>query len=108
MERLSPKISDQDINELIKQVAEKAKIKGTVLYSITKGGKRQDHYLKKWQMVSNHTARRTFITNLLLNKVSETFVKKLTGIKSASTLARYNKMTTEDAAEIMSQHKFFK
>lgn len=105
---LPPKTSDQEINRVIKKVAEKVGIKETVVYSITKGGKRVDYYFQKWQMVSNHTCRRSFITNLLLQGVSESLVMKLTGIKSAQTLARYNKMTSEDAARVMGKHRFFK
>lgn len=105
---LPPKTSDQEINRVIKKVAEKVGIKETVIYSITKGGRREDYYFEKWQMVSNHTARRSFITNLLLQGVSESLVMKLTGIKSAQTLQRYNKMTSEDAARVMGKHKFFK
>lgn len=103
-----PKLSDQKLNENIKGIAKKAGIKGTVLFTITKGGQRKDEYLQKWQMVSNHTARRSFITNLLKQGVEVTLVMKLTGIKSYETIKRYNKMTSEDAAKIMSKHKFFK
>lgn len=103
-----PRVSDQELNRVIKGVAKEAGIKGTVLFTITKGGKREDHYLKKWQMVSNHTSRRSFITNLLKRGVSETLVMKLTGIKAHATLKRYNRMTTGEAAKIMSQHPFFK
>lgn len=102
-----PKLSDQELNRTIKQVAKKV-IKGTVLFQITKGGKRVDEYLKKWQLVSNHTGRRSFITNLLKRGASETLVMKLTGIKSAVTLKRYNKMSIQEAASIMREHEFFK
>lgn len=103
-----PKVSDQEINRTIKKVAQKAKINSNVLYTITKGGVREDNYLKKWQMVSCHTCRRSFITNLLKAGVSETLVMKLTGIKSHVTMQRYNKMSIDEAAKIMSKHKFFK
>lgn len=105
---LPPKTADQEINKTIKGVARRAGIKGKFLYWITKGGKRVDHYVEKWEMVSNHTARRSFITNLLKQGVSETLVMKLTGIKSPQTLQRYNKMTSEDAAQVMTKHKFFR
>jgi integrase len=103
-----PAITDVEINRTIKQVAKLAGIDSDVLYTITKGGKRQDHYLKKWQMVSNHTARRSFITNLRKNGVPDSIIMKLTGIKSAATLKRYDKLTAEEAAGIAAQHKFFK
>lgn len=103
-----PRVTDVEINRTIKKVAEKAKIEDEVLFTITKGGKRQDFYLKKWQMISNHSARRSLITNLLRKGVSETLIMKLTGIKSHNTIRRYNKMSTEEAAKIMSKHRFFK
>lgn len=102
-----PKLSDQELNRTIKHVAKKV-IKGTVLFQITKGGKRVDEYLKKWEMVSNHCARRSFITNLLKRGASETLVMKLTGIKSSATLKRYNRMSIQEAASIMREHEFFK
>lgn len=103
-----PKISDQKLNKNIKTIAKAAKLTDTVLYSITKGGKRVDEYIPKWQMVSNHTSRRSFITNLLKRGESETLVMKLAGIKSHATMQRYNKMTAEDAAHVMSKRAFFK
>lgn len=103
-----PAITDVEINRTIKKVAEKAGIKDKVLHTITKGGKRQDTYMQKWEMVSNHTARRSFITNLRKNGVADSIVMKLTGIRSAATLQRYDKLSADEAAKIASKLKFFK
>lgn len=103
-----PKIADQSLNDNIKLIAKKAGISGTVLYTITKGGIRKDEYLKKWQMISNHSARRSFITNLRKNGVPDSVVMKLTGIKSPATLKRYDQLTSEEAARIAAGHSFFK
>lgn len=103
-----PAITDVEINRTIKKVAEKAGIKDKVLHTITKGGKRQDTYMHKWEMVSNHTARRSFITNLRKNGVADSIVMKLTGIRSAATLQRYDKLSADEAAKIASKLKFFK
>lgn len=103
-----PKVYDQDINEVIKSVARKAGITSKELFIITKGGKRQDHYLEKWEMISTHTCRRSFITNLNTSGLPNKIVMKLTGIRSLNTLNRYNKLGTEEAASIASKHKFFK
>jgi site-specific recombinase XerD len=101
-------LADQTINEKIKIVAKDAKIKGKVLYTVTEGGKRKDYYLEKWQMVSLHTARRSFITNARKNGIPDSIVMKLTGIRKPATLQRYDKLSAQDAAVIASQHKFFK
>lgn len=103
-----PSLADQTINEKIKLVASKAGIKGKILYSVTEGGMRKDYYLQKWEMVSLHTARRSFITNARKNGMPDSIVMKLAGIRKPATLQRYDKLSAEDAAQIASQHEFFK
>lgn len=103
-----PKVSDVEMNLKIKMICEKANIDERVLHTITKGGKQKATYYKKWEMVSCHTARRSFITNLRKNGVPDTVVMKLTGIKSSLTLKKYDKLTQEEAAKIAAGLKFFK
>lgn len=103
-----PALSEQKINENIKSVAQLAGIKGKVLYTVTEGGVRKDYYMEKWQMVSMHTARRSFITNARKNGIPDSIVMKLTGIKRAATLQRYDKLSAEDAAKEAAKHSFFK
>lgn len=105
---LPPKITDTEINRRIKDVCELCKINETVLYFLTKGGKRRDFYLKKYEMVSCHTARRSFITNLLALGTPDNQVMQLAGIKKHSTLMRYKKTKPEQNAEIMRGHEFFR
>jgi integrase len=105
---LPRKITDQKMNENIKKVCEIAGINEPVLYSVTKGGKRKDYHLKKYEMVSNHTARRCFITNLLNAGVPDNQVMQLAGIKKHATLMRYKKTKPEETADIAKDHKFFK
>jgi integrase len=103
-----PKITSQEINREIKKAAELAKINDTFLWQITKGGKRVNEYIPKYQMVSCHTSRRSFITNLLLNQVPDNIVMQLAGIKKHSTLLKYKKATPMQTAELMKDHAFFK
>jgi integrase len=103
-----PPVTDFQINRYIKSIARSAKIDKDVLTSITKGGVQVNEYKKKHDLVTCHTARRSFITNLLKSGVSETLVMKLTGIKAYQTMKRYNKMTADEAAEVMKGHEFFK
>jgi integrase len=103
-----PAVRSDQINEQIKPIARQAGINDKVLFTITKGGKRVDQYLEKWEMVSCHTARRCFITNLREAGVPDAVVMKLTGIKSAQTLQRYTKLTPEKAGKIAAGLKFFK
>lgn len=101
-------LSEQKINKHIKDVARKAEITERVLYTVTKGGKRHDEYFEKCEMVSNHTGRRAFITNLIRAGVPETIIMKLTGIKKYATLQRYNKLSAEETADVAAGLEFFK
>lgn len=105
---LPPKVTDQEMNRSIKQVCELAGIKETVLYSITKGGVRKDFHYKKWEMVSNHTSRRSFITNLLNDGVPDNTVMQLAGIKKHGTLMKYKKTKPEETAKLMKGKSIFK
>lgn len=105
---LPPKLTDMEISRSIKEVAEVCGLTDTVLYFLTKGGKRQDFYLKKYEMISPHTARRCFITNLLNAGVPDNQVMQLAGIKKHATLLRYKKTKPEETADILQEHAFFK
>jgi integrase len=105
---LPPKMSDQEINRSIKEVCEVVGFTDTVLYFLTKGGTRKDYYLKKYEMVSCHTARRSFITNLLSAGIPDNQVMQLAGIKKHATLLRYKKTTAEQNADSLKDHEYFK
>jgi integrase len=105
---LPPKVTDQEMNRSIKEVCELAGIKEQVLYSITKGGVRKDFYYKKFEMVSNHSARRSFITNLLNAGIPDNQVMQLAGIKKHATLMKYKKTKPGETAKLLAGHAFFK
>lgn len=105
---LPPKVTDQDINRSIKEVCELCKINEVFIYSVTKGGIRQDFYLKKYEMVSCHTMRRVFITHLIANLIPDNIVMQLAGIKKHATLQRYKKLKAEKTAQLMKDHAYFK
>lgn len=102
-----PEFKKSTFNKRIKKVCQLAGLTNKVFYSITKGGKRQDEYIEKWQMASPHTARRTLITNLLEQKVPDNQVMGLAGIKLHETLLKYKKTNAEKAAEIAATLPFF-
>lgn len=105
---LPPAISEQKFREYIKEVARLAKLNDKFIYTITKGGKLQVHEMEEWEMVSPHTCRRSFITNLLKLGEPHAHIMKLAGIKRYETLMRYFKQTPEEVAEEAGKRKFFK
>lgn len=103
-----PSVSDQKMNKHIKEVAKEAELKDVIFYSQTIAGKRQDFEMFEWQMISNHTGRRSFITNLLKAGFSESEVMKLAGIKESKTLQKYNKISHQEVAKKAADNPFFK
>ncbi len=99
-----PKISDQKLNEYIKEVCQKAGIKEHTEKQTTKGGAKVINILEKWQMVSSHTGRRSFATNMTKRGISIQTIMKITGHTKESTFLKYVKLSGSEHAEIMRKH----
>jgi integrase len=99
-----PKISDQKLNEYVKEVCQLAGIKEIIEKQRTKGGLRSVDPLKKWEMVSSHTARRSFATNMVKRGIPIQTIMKITGHTKESTFLKYVKLSAVEHADIMRQH----
>ena len=75
-----------------------------VLKSITKGGKRCTSIYEKWQLVSAHTARRSFATNLYKSGFPSISIMAITGHKTESSFLRYIKVSKEEHAKLLMLH----
>lgn len=74
----------------------------------TKGGMRQTRVLEKWQLITTHTARRSFATNAFLAGVPTISIMKITGHKSELVFMHYIKISSEQNALLMLEHDHFK
>lgn len=99
-----PKISDQKFNLYIKDIAKKAKIKEQVEKQQTKGGEKIVQVLEKWQLVTSHTARRSFATNAVKRGIPVQVVMRITGHRKESVFLKYIKLNHFEFAEIMQKH----
>ena len=97
-------ISNQKFNEYIKQVCDKAGITEVFHKGITKGGHRITTKYKKWELVSSHTARRSFATNQYLSGFPAISIMQITGHKTEKAFLRYIKVTPEDHAKLLEMH----
>lgn len=70
--------SCQYYNHTIKRLGKYLGLQKEILHSITKGGERVDNVRQKWQLMSSHTARRTFATNAYLAGVPVLAIMKIT------------------------------
>lgn len=100
-------ISNQKFNEYIKEVVKLAEIDEGILVEEVKGKLKSKRLEPKCNLVSAHTARRSFATNAFLAGVPPIQIMKLTGHKSESSFLKYIKVSDEENAKILQMHPFF-
>ncbi|SIT91589.1 tyrosine-type recombinase/integrase [Pontibacter indicus] len=89
-ENLLPKISQQDFNKLIKVIGRRAQITDKTNKTKTKGGREVIvDVLPKWQMLTSHCMRRTFITRALKAGLSIQLVMECSGHTDYKSFQRY-------------------
>lgn len=100
-------ITNQRMNLYLKELCQKAGFEERVELSRTKGGTRENRVLPKWELVTTHTARRSFATNAFLAGLSTVSIMKITGHKSESVFMKYIKVSTEQNALLLLDHPHF-
>ena len=100
-------ISNQKFNEYIKEVAQQAKIEEDIFIEETKGTFKITKTEKKYNLVSAHTARRSFATNAFLAGVPTIQIMKMTGHKSERVFLNYIKISEHENALKLQLHPFF-
>ena len=100
-------LTNQKMNEYIKEVTELSKIKERVTITKTKGGLNFDKTFEKWELVTVHTARRSFATNMFLAGVPSISIMKITGHRTERAFMKYIKVSQEQNADKLSKHPYF-
>ncbi|QMW02473.1 site-specific integrase [Spirosoma foliorum] len=100
-------ITNQRMNNYLKELCQLAGFTERVEVGRTKGGLRQTRVLEKWELVTTHTARRSFATNAYLAGVPTVSIMKITGHKSESVFLKYIKISSEQNALLMLGHTHF-
>lgn len=102
-----PVISNDKMNEYLKELGQKAEFTDPVEIIYTKGGKREREVLHKWELITVHTARRSFATNAYLGSVPTISIMKITGHRTEKSFLQYIKISQEDNANKLINHPFF-
>lgn len=104
---LPTSISNQKMNEYLKEIAELAEITESVKIAITRGGKTDNMVNKKYELVTTHTARRSFATNAYLMDVPSISIMKITGHRTEKSFMKYIRISQEENANKLLNHPFF-
>jgi integrase len=100
--------STQAHNKMVKTVCRQAGLTDKVLIERTKGHKVIRKSVKRYEMVSSHTARRSFATNAYLAGIPIARIMLVTGHKTEAAFFRYIRIGRAENAKTLSEHPFFK
>ncbi|MFZ1292306.1 MAG: tyrosine-type recombinase/integrase [Melioribacteraceae bacterium] len=87
-----PIISNQKMNNYLKELCEKAGINEQIKIVKYQGNKRKETLHKKYEIVGSHTARRTFISLSLEKGMKPDVIMAITGHKSYKMMQKYLKI----------------
>ena len=94
-----PKIPSYTFNERLKELGQKVKLKQKIEIVRKKGKNREKKVFEKWEMISSHTCRRSFCTNMYLSGFPAEELMRISGHKSPAAFMRYIKVDNQQAAK---------
>jgi site-specific recombinase XerD len=92
-------LSNSKYNDYLKELCKIAGIDKEVQTVKKIGGKRHFKTHKKYELISSHTGRRSFITLSLKKGLLPEHIMKITGHKKRSTFQKYVKITQDESVE---------
>lgn len=105
-DKVFPVLSNQKMNVRLKELCKLAGINRMVRVSEFQNGRRVDMLLPKWQLMSTHAGRRTFISNALMMGIPPNVVMRWTGHADYNSMKPY--IAIADRVKVEEMSKFNK
>jgi integrase len=100
--QLPRSISNQKTNDYLKDIGiQIPSLKTPFSRTLTKGGVKVSQNFEKWELLTTHTARRSFATNEYLNGTQTVTIMAITGHKTEKAFLRYIKLTPKEHAKLL-------
>ncbi|MFH0756345.1 MAG: site-specific integrase [Bacteroidota bacterium] len=87
-----PVISNQKMNEYLKELGQFAELNQAETIIYYKGSQRIEETFQKWELLSTHVGRKTFVSNALFFNIPAEVVMSWTGHKDHKVLENYYKI----------------
>jgi integrase len=100
-------MTNQRMNAYLKELCRIAGFTAQVEVNRYRAGRHDQELLPKYELVSTHTARRSFATNAFKRGMAAADIMKFTGHTTIASFMKYIKTTTEESAVILADHEFF-
>ncbi|HZW40429.1 MAG TPA: tyrosine-type recombinase/integrase [Ignavibacteriaceae bacterium] len=91
-----PRLSNQKLNQYIKEICATAEINDIIKTVRYRGNKPEVKEFHKWQLVTVHTARRTFITQSLMRGIKAEVIMSISGHQNYKTFKKYIDITSRE------------
>lgn len=105
---LDYKKNQQNFNMRIKGICKKAGITDKIYSESNEGKKKVKRVIRKYELISSHTARRSFATNMYIAGVSAVRIMLITGHKTEEAFFTYIRINKEENASELKNHPFFR
>jgi integrase len=94
-------ITNQKFNDYIKDAAKAAKIESEEVITKTIGGVLKSITMPKYDLITSHTGRRSFCTNMYKRGLPTLMIMSISGHKTEKSFLKYIKVRQEEHAEMM-------
>ncbi|MDO9580464.1 MAG: hypothetical protein Q7J06_07845 [Bacteroidales bacterium] len=95
------------MNQYLKVIGELAGLSNKISITRTKGGKKTKTAIPKYMLIHTHSCRKSFATNAFLAGVPTLAIMKITGHTTENQFLKYVKISEEENANNLINHKFF-
>ncbi|HMN16286.1 MAG TPA: tyrosine-type recombinase/integrase [Ignavibacteriaceae bacterium] len=102
-EKPLPTISNQKFNQYLKELCQLAGLTEKVRITEQRGNQTTETEYQKFELVSTHTARRTFITLSLTKGMNAQIIMSITGHKSYNSFRKYVNLVTTDKQKALKE-----
>jgi site-specific recombinase XerD len=99
--KLPKEISNQYFNNALKTVCQKANINAPETLTRTIGRQLVTQKFEKWELVSSHTGRRSFCTNMYKKGLNILTIMAISGHTSEKSFRKYIKIKQEEHSDIV-------
>jgi len=103
-DKVFPVLSNQKMNARLKGLMKACGISRLIRVSEFQNGERVDRLVPKWQLITTHAARRTFISNALMMGIPPNVVMRWTGHSDYDSMKPY--IAIADAVRAQEMEKF--
>lgn len=97
-------LSNQRMNDYLKEIGREVEIDEQIYRTQSKDGLKVSANVSKWELITTHTARRSFATNLYKNGYPTIGIMQITGHRTEKSFMKYIKVSHEENAEKLIQH----